>query len=126
MNLQVLAYGIYLAVTLFVTIYVARTLFNNGRAFLVDIFQHNNELADSVNKLLVVGFYLINFGYAVFVMGISADIENYRMLMEVLSKKVGFIVLLLGAMHFFNLFVFFKLRKKAQEHNLRAKIFQGE
>ena len=62
MNFTVLSYSIYLPVTTLLTIWVARTLFSNGRVFLVEIFHKDEALADSVNKLLLVGFYLINIG----------------------------------------------------------------
>jgi hypothetical protein len=95
------------------TVWVARTLFTNGRIFLVDIFHGNEILADSVNKLLVVGFYLINIGYAVYTLRILSEINSVQVVIERLSLKIGAIILILGAMHFFNLFVFFKLRRKA-------------
>jgi hypothetical protein len=99
------------------TVWVARTLFTNGRIFLVDIFHGNEILADSVNKLLVVGFYLINIGYAVYTLRILNEINSVQVVIERLSLKIGAIILILGAMHFFNLFVFFKLRRKAN-HSL--------
>jgi uncharacterized BrkB/YihY/UPF0761 family membrane protein len=102
-------------ITVILTIWVANTLFNNGRIFLVDIFHGNEQLADSVNKLLVVGFYLINIGYAVFTLQIFGEIETVQAVIENLSVKIGAIILILGGMHFFNLFVFFKLRKRAKE-----------
>jgi len=103
-----------LAVTIALTVFVGRTLFRNGRIFLRDIFHGNLELAESVDKLLLVGYYLVNIGYAVRAMIISISISDNRQLMEVLSQKIGVIVLILGAMHFFNLFIFFKLRKREQ------------
>ena len=66
MNLHVLSYLIYLPITIVLTIWVGHMLFKNGKIFLVDIFEKNLELAQSVNQLLLVGFYLINIGYAVF------------------------------------------------------------
>jgi hypothetical protein len=110
----ILTYLAYLVTTITLTIWVATTLFRNGKIFLVDIFHGNRELADSVNKLLLVGFYLVNIGYAVFTLQVADDILNYREVIEKLSVKVGWIILVLGTMHFFNLFVFFKLRTKAQ------------
>ena len=59
----VITYSIYLVIALSVTVWVARTLHKNGRIFLVDCFRGNQELADSVNHLLVVGFYLVNIGF---------------------------------------------------------------
>lgn len=113
MNQIILTYCIYLLVSIALTIWVAKTLFKNGKVFLVDIFHGNTELANSVNNLLLVGFYLINIGYAVYTLQIEIDINSYRVLIEELSLKLGLIILILGGMHFFNLFVFFKLRKKA-------------
>lgn len=114
MDKHVLAYSIYLLVTTLLTVIVGRTLFRNGRVFLRDIFHGNLELAEAVDRLLLVGYYLVNIGYAVFSMVITREILNQRELMEILSLKVGTIILILGAMHFFNMFVFFKLRKREQ------------
>lgn len=115
MNYIILAYAIYLPITIALTVWVAKTLFTNGRVFLIDIFDHNALMADSVNKLLVVGFYLINIGYAVYTLQIFGEITSVQVVIEKLSLKVGAIILILGGMHFFNLFVFFKLRKKTKD-----------
>lgn len=115
MNYTILSYALYMPVTIALTVWVAKTLFTNGRVFLVDIFHGNELLADSVNKLLVVGFYLINMGYAVYTLQIFGEINNAQVVIEKLSLKLGAIILILGGMHFFNLFVFFKLRRRAKE-----------
>lgn len=115
MNYTILAYAIYMPVTVVLTVWVARTLFTNGRLFLVDIFHGNEPLADSVNKLLVVGFYLVNIGYAVYTLQILEQVVTVQGVIERLSLKIGAIILILGGMHFFNLFVFFKLRSKAKQ-----------
>jgi hypothetical protein len=113
MNYIILTYSFYLAITIAITIWVARTLFRNGKVFLIDIFHGNRELADSVNNLLLVGFYLINIGYAVYTLQVTSSITNFQEVIEKLSVKIGLIILILGAMHFFNLYIFFTLRKKA-------------
>lgn len=113
MNYVILLYASYLLITVCLTIWVARTLFRNGRLFLVDIFHGNADLATAVNNLLLVGFYLINLGYAVYTLRVAQDIQTTRQLVEMLSLKIGAIILILGAMHFGNMFVFFKLRKRA-------------
>jgi hypothetical protein len=115
MNYTVLSYSIYLPVTILLTIWVAKTLFTNGRIFLIEIFHKDEILADSVNKLLLVGFYLINIGYAVYTLKIFESIETIQAVIETLSTKIGWIILVLGAMHFFNLFILFSLRRKAQQ-----------
>jgi hypothetical protein len=115
MNYYLLVYGVYLPVTVLLTVWVARTLFTNGRTFLVDIFHGNEALADSVNKLLLTGFYLINVGYAMLTLRSTAEVHSYQQTVETLSVKIGTIILILGAMHFFNLFVFYKLRSRAKD-----------
>jgi hypothetical protein len=112
MDLKVATYFVYLLATISLTIWVARTLFTNGRVFLMEIFDGNITFADSVNKLLVVGFYLINIGYAVSTLRIAREIYSYQTMIEQLGTKIGTIILVLGFMHFLNLFIFFSLRKK--------------
>jgi len=116
MNYYILTYGIYLTISIALTIWVASVLFKNGRIFLVDIFHGNAELADSVNKLLVVGFYLINIGYMSLALKTYGTIDGMQVVVEVLSYKIGCIILILGGMHFLNLIIFFKLRSRAQQH----------
>lgn len=121
MNYIIITYILYLAITISITIWVARTLFKNGKVFLIDIFHGNKEMADSVNNLLLVGFYLVNLGYAVYTLEVTSSIGNFQEVIEKLSLKIGLIILILGGMHFFNLYIFFTLRKKAtQEKRFRT------
>ena len=114
MNYFILTYAFYLTISILLTIWVARVLFKNGRIFLIDIFHGNQDLADSVNRLLVVGFYLINIGYMSLVLKENGSIHSTQVLIEVLSRKLGCIILILGGMHFLNLIIFFKLRNRAR------------
>lgn len=113
MNISISTYLIYLGISIALTVWVARTLHKNGRIFLVDIFHGNESLADSVNHLLVVGFYLINLGYVSLALKLSHEIESVQAGMEALSVKVGLVLLVLGGMHFFNLFVFSRMRRRS-------------
>lgn len=122
MNYILLSYCIYLVATITLTIWVAKALFKNGKVFLLDIFYGNKDIADSVNNLLLVGFYLINIGYAVYTLQIHDDVLNWKDVFEKLSMKIGLIILILGAMHFFNLYIFFTLRKKAMQNSFYKNI----
>jgi hypothetical protein len=113
MNWLIVTYIVYLAISLALTVWVARTLHKNGRIFLVDSFRGNEPLADSVNHLLVVGFYLINIGYVALALKYGATATNAQQFLETLSTKVGLVLVVLGMMHFFNLFVFSKMRKRS-------------
>lgn len=116
MNWLIITYVSYLAISVCLTIWVARTLHKNGRIFLVDSFLGNEQLADSVNHLLVVGFYLINIGYVTLALKYGARAVNAQEALESISTKVGLVMLVLGAMHFFNLYVFNKMRKRGLLH----------
>src|ERR687894_147715 len=112
MNTIVVTYLTYLLVSVALTVWVAQTLHRNGRVFLVEVFRGNESVAHSVNHLLVVGFYLINFGYVTLALRIGYDVETARAGIEALSWKVGLVLLVLGTMHFFNLYVFSRIRRR--------------
>jgi len=119
MNIVVSTYLVYLAISIALTIWVAHTLHKNGRIFLVDVFHGNEALADSVNHLLVVGFYLINLGYVSMALKLGYAINSAQEGIEALSVKIGMVLIVLGGMHFFNLFVFSRMRRRsnAQHHH---------
>ena len=110
MNETAITYSLYLAIAIPVTIWVAKTLHKNGRVFLVDTFGGDSEMADSVNHLLVVGFYLVNIGFVSLFLRLDAKVQEVTGIFEALSGKLGIVLLVLGAMHFMNLFIFSKLR----------------
>ena len=114
MNWLLATYLSYLLISIALTVWVARTLHRNGRVFLVESFHGNTELADSVNHLLVVGFYLINIGYVTLALKYGGLAANAQEALERLSTKIGLVLLVLGAMHFFNLFLFARLRRRGQ------------
>ena len=113
MELTLLAYLLYAAVSVGVTVWVARTLSVNGRVFLVDVFAGNERLADSVNHLLVVGFYLVNLGFVSLVLMTGGELTTMREVVELLSRKLGLVLLILGLLHLFNIFVFGRVRRSA-------------
>ena len=118
MTIGISTYLVYLAISIALTIWVARTLHKNGRVFLVDVFHGNESLADSVNHLLVVGFYLINFGYVSLALKLGYDVTSAQAGIEALSWKVGTVLIVLGSMHFFNLFIFSRMRRRSHiRHN---------
>jgi len=110
----VICYFVYLAASLTTTIWVAQTLRQNGRSFLIDAFHGNRELADSVNPLLVVGFYLINVGYVTLALRTAAQVATVRNAIELVCDKLGLVLIVLGVMHFLNLYIFNRLRRRGQ------------
>lgn len=121
-NYLVTGYVLYLAISIVLTIWVARTLHHNGRIFLLEAFDHDEKLTDSVNHLLVVGFYLINIGYVTLALRYGEKPLSVSEVIEMLSSKVGRVLVVLGVMHFFNLYVFNRMRRNVTERNERPPI----
>lgn len=107
-------YTLYLALAVGMTVWVARTLHKNGRVFLVECFHGDTGLADSVNHLLVVGFYLVNIGFVCLFLRATGEVDGARGVFETLSGKMGVVMLVLGAMHFMNLLLLARMRRRAR------------
>ncbi len=113
LNYTVWTYIAYLPISIVLTWWVARTLHRHGRLFLVESFAGNEALADAVNHLLVVGFYLINIGYVTLALEYGSKPSSLQDAVEFLSFKIGLVLVVLGVMHFFNLFIFSRMRRRA-------------
>jgi hypothetical protein len=111
MYFNLIAYAIYALLTYLITVRVGWLCYKNGLHF-VELAIEGEHLALSVNRLLLVGYYLINLGYITIMIYLWETINTWQQLVESLSQKMAFIVLLLGLMHFFNLAVLYFLSKK--------------
>lgn len=109
-----ISYLIYLPISMVLTWYVAHTLFKNSRIFMLDIFHGKTEIANATNKLFEVGFYLLNVGFALWILETEVEILSSQRIVEVLSKKIGGFSIYLGLMLFFNLYMFFRGRKASR------------
>ena len=116
MTTAVYIYIAYTIASIAMTVWVARTLHKNGRIFLLDAFKDKEEMADSVNHLLVVGFYLINIGFILLFLRLGTKPETLVEGIEYIATKLGVVLLVLGFMHFFNMFNFNRMRKKGRSH----------
>jgi hypothetical protein len=121
-NFNFVAYLIYLPIVILLTWYVAHILFKNSKAFMLDIFHGRSDIAFSTNKLFETGFYLLNLGFALWIMKIAESIFNGQTLLEILSAKIGGFSIYLGIMLFFNLYLFFRGRRVSKE---RAKLAEA-
>ena len=101
---------IYLALSIAVTLLVGWTLHRNGRTFLVEIFQGRQDLSDSVNHLLVVGFYLGTIGFVALALKYGVRPVDMPSAIETVATKVGVVLSVIGVLHFVSLFMFSRLR----------------
>jgi hypothetical protein len=119
-------YVAYLLVTVPLTIWVAMTLSRNGQVFLEDVFDDNPALAGAVNKLLVVGFYLLNLGFVLLYLRSDDRVIGLSQMLESLSGRVGVVMLVLGAVHFLNMYVFNAIRRRSRAETLRQPPLQPQ
>lgn len=110
-------YLLYSAISVGLVVWLARTLFRNGEVFLEDVFEDNPRMAQAVNRLLVIGFYMLNLGYAGLLLKADAAPDGVTAV-EVLVRKLGILLLSLGVLHFVNLAVFYKIRRRASAAHL--------
>ncbi|MDQ2923183.1 MAG: hypothetical protein M3Q90_02695 [Candidatus Dormibacteraeota bacterium] len=115
MDLRLTDYVVYLIASVLITVWVGNTLFRSGRAFLVSVFREQG-VADSVNRLLVVGFYLVNFGAAALLINAGGAPGSFADMVQETVTRVGVVLLVLGAMHFFNMLIFHMIRRPLRNH----------
>ena len=123
-------YLVYAAGSLGLIVWLGRTLFRSGAVFLDDVFSENPRLAAAVNQLLVVGFYLLNLGYALLHLRADSGVVNTVQGIEVLAQKLGTLMLALGVIHFVNLYVLHRIRRRSQLRlappPVKAQLFRKE
>ena len=107
-------YVLYALTSVGLTVWLARTLFRSGAVFLDDVFVENPRMAPAVNQLLVVGFYLLNLGYALLTLKSNESVATGVQAIEILAGKLGTLMLTLGGIHFANLYVFHRIRRRSQ------------
>jgi len=123
-------YLVYAIVSVGLTFWLARTLFRTGGVFLEDVFADNPRLAVAVNQLLAVGFYLLNLGYALITLKADAQVFTTVEAIETLAQKLGTLMLALGVVHFGNLYLFHRIRRRGQIRlappPVRAQLFRND
>lgn len=114
-NYNFISYLIYLPITFYITIIVGWVLYKKGIVFLNDAFNSNVELASILNKFLLLGYYLLNLGYAAVSIHIFSEINSITQLIEELSKRIGMLIIGLALMHYFNMYTFSHFNKQIQK-----------
>ena len=121
MNYNIGAYIIFIALMLFIIVYVGKYFYSNGRIFIISLLKGNVALADYVNKLLLVAYCLFNTGFAFVTVQYWQKIGSMDMLVSSLSENLGILVLILACTHYANMFAIYLLSKS---NSLTNKMFQ--
>lgn len=105
-------YAIYLTVSVVITVWVGRTLQKYGKVFATNGRGESDGLIDSFTRLLEVGFYLLNFGVINLALRYGGTPTNLESAFEILSTKVGLVLLVLGGVHLLMTIAFNEIRKQ--------------
>ena len=127
-SMLTIGYAIYLPIAIFLTLFVAKSLFKNARGFMLDIFHQKEDIALATNKLFEIGFYLMNIGFALLILKLYDGynpIDSSQELIERLAVKIGGFSIYLGIMLFLNLFMFFRGRKKSKTSEKKIEFYQS-
>ena len=119
-NLIVTAYIIYLPVVVALTLYVANNLFKNSIVYMKDIFNNREEIAIATNTLFKIGFYLLNIGFALYILEINYTTNTTQSMIEALSRKIGGFSIYLGIMLFMNMYMFFRGKNASKYKRIEA------
>jgi hypothetical protein len=128
MNYHIIAYSIYLPVTIALSIWIAKSLHKNTKAFLMEKFGSREELANATNNLIQTGFYLIALGFSFKHLTITpkehyekgvmtlAQMNSGQETIETLASKLGSFTLVLGILLFLNFLIMIAIQSpKKQE-----------
>lgn len=107
-------YLLYLLISTGLTIVVGTGLARSGRAFLLDVFNGNDTLARAVSRLLVLGFYLLSLGFVTLTMRSGGAVSGARAGLQLLSVKIGEVLLALGVLPLITLAALARTRRRAQ------------
>lgn len=110
--MNTLAYIIYLLITYLITVRVGFVFFRNGRIFILDLINNDVSLTDAINRILLVGYYLVNLGYAALMISTWDEIISWTALLVSITVMTGKIVLTLALMHYINILVIYLISKR--------------
>ena len=110
-------YAAYAVVAVVLTAWLARTLFSNGAAFLHDVFEERPAVAEAVNRLLVTGFYMLNLGYALYLLRASRGLGAFEAI-QFLVNRLAILLVSLALIHFVNVLVFWRIRARREQRTM--------
>ena len=102
MTLNTIGYLIYLPITAYITIVVGDKCHKHGIHYIKSILK-NDPIAYSINNLLLIGYYLVNLGYALISIMHWNIISTTPKLIEEISLRTAYIILLLTLLHYTNI-----------------------
>ena len=124
MNYNVGAYIVFLTLMIFLIVYVGRYFYTNGRVFIISLFNGQEALADQVNRLLLIGYYLLNIGYAFLKLRQWEKIGGLEAMVSSVAGNIGALIFILALIHYCNMLVIYLL-SRSKTNSITHKSFQS-
>lgn len=103
MSLNIIAYGTYVTTLIPIIVWVGHNCHQNGKPFIMHFADDRNELGKSISTILLIGYYLINIGFAVFIISKWNQLQTKQQLIESLCTNGATILLVLALLHYLNI-----------------------
>lgn len=110
MDYNTIGYLTYLPIVGFITIYVGKLCHTYGIIYVKQAID-DEATAHAVNNMLLIGYYLVNLGYAVYALAEWSYITSLSEVISEVASQSGYIISLLALLHYFNLLTLFLVRK---------------
>lgn len=105
MNLNLVAYSVFTGMMVFIIVVVGKICYKNGNIFVAQLIPGHLELCKQINKILLIGYNLVNIGYCAVNLSFWQTITSLPMLLEVISLKMAGIIIILSGLHYLNIFL---------------------
>lgn len=112
MNFNIIGYIIYLSITSIIILKVGKLCYDNGNIYVSQLIPDHTDLCLKINKLLLIGYYLLNIGYCAMTIISWEKITTIILLIEIISLKSALIILTICVMHYINILLLTKYIKK--------------
>lgn len=112
MNSNIIAYIIYIILTVFIIYHVGRMFHRNGRIFILQLHRGDTGTTDTINNILLVAYYLFNMGYAFLRLRLWERVSSPAQLIASVSNHIGVLILILAVTHYFNMLLIYWLSQK--------------
>jgi vacuolar-type H+-ATPase subunit I/STV1 len=119
-SLNILSYLIYISLTTVITFIVGNSLHKTGKVFLSHLFTKELDVMLTVNNILLIGYYLLNIGFALYTMNNWDKITTVSQLIQDTGYHISIILMTLGIIHYFNitaLLITAKIKNKTSNLN---------
>ncbi len=108
---NILSYFIYFTLTIPVIVFVGWKCYKIGKIYLLDVLK-DDEICNSVNKLLLIGYYLLNLGYIAISISSWGNINTFSEIIEIVFTKISVILMLIALFHYINIAALYFLRNQ--------------